>query len=53
MNFLKALIILALFTTAKTSKATTPEMNERNGYVEPFQMFDNLYYVGTSGSQHI
>lgn len=21
-------------------------MNDKNGYVEPFQMFDNVYYVG-------
>lgn len=21
-------------------------MNDRNGYVEPFQMFDDVYYVG-------
>ncbi|MDN3611290.1 MBL fold metallo-hydrolase [Vibrio ostreicida] len=23
-----------------------PQMTEKNGYVEPFQMFDNVYYVG-------
>lgn len=26
----------------------TPAMNSENGYAEPFQMFDNLYYVGDS-----
>lgn len=24
----------------------TPEMNSDNGYIEPFKMFDNVYYVG-------
>ncbi|WCP66380.1 MBL fold metallo-hydrolase [Vibrio tubiashii] len=23
-----------------------PEMTDKNGYIEPFKMFDNLYYVG-------
>ncbi len=26
--------------------AKIPDMHEDNGYIEPFQMFDNVYYIG-------
>ncbi|GAA5213200.1 MBL fold metallo-hydrolase [Corallincola platygyrae] len=30
----------------KTPPQIMPKMTARNGYVEPFKMFDNVYYVG-------
>lgn len=31
---------------AGSDDQSMPAMNEKNGYVQPFQMFDNVYYVG-------
>lgn len=42
-------IIIGLLFSASAFAAfgkDIPTMNDKNGYVEPFQMFDNVYYVG-------
>jgi metallo-beta-lactamase class B len=31
---------------ATLANADIPAMTEENGYIEPFQMFDNVYYIG-------
>ncbi|QUJ66238.1 MBL fold metallo-hydrolase [Photobacterium sp. GJ3] len=42
------LIVVVLFLISIKALAVmeAPEMTGKNGYVEPFKMFDNLYYVG-------
>lgn len=42
---LELVLLLFIFVCAKAD-ANMPEMTEQNGYVEPFQMFDDVYYVG-------
>lgn len=42
-------IILGLLVSASalaSSNKDVPTMSGKNGYVEPFQMFDNVYYIG-------
>ena len=46
---LKAILLIIVIASATSTPATakpTPEKTEEQGYVEPFKMFDNLYYVG-------
>lgn len=38
--------MLAAVSLMATAETAVPEMTDKNGYVEPFRMFDNLYYVG-------
>lgn len=38
--------IFILLSAPTFSETEIPEMNTENGYVEPFKMFDNVYYVG-------
>ena len=41
------IIFLALCISMKAvANADVPEMKSENGYVEPFRMFDNVYYIG-------
>ena len=43
----KVVVLLALFISMKAvADPGAPEMKSENGYVEPFRMFDNVYYVG-------
>ena len=43
----KIVVFLVLFISMKAvADAGAPEMNTENGYIEPFRMFDNVYYVG-------
>ncbi|GAD76314.1 hypothetical protein VAZ01S_041_00140 [Vibrio azureus NBRC 104587] len=46
--FVKKTILAVLFSASvfASSSKDVPTMNDKNGYVEPFQMFDNVYYVG-------
>ncbi|MCG9782807.1 MBL fold metallo-hydrolase [Vibrio brasiliensis] len=37
---------LSLLLVSWKVSGEVPEMNDQNGYVEPFRMFDNVYYVG-------
>ncbi|UXI00110.1 MBL fold metallo-hydrolase [Photobacterium sp. TY1-4] len=47
MKYSIFLIILLSFQSFALEQADfIPEKTEKNGYVEPFQMFDDLYYVG-------
>lgn len=45
---MKKLIVAVVFIISIKALAgvKAPEMNDENGYVEPFKMFDNVYYVG-------
>jgi len=44
---MKKLIVLFLLVTFNSyASDAVPEMNDKNGYVAPFKMFDNVYYVG-------
>ncbi|MCG7497460.1 MBL fold metallo-hydrolase [Vibrio sp. Of7-15] len=45
MRFILYLIFI-LLSVPTFSETEIPEMNTKNGYVEPFKMFDNVYYVG-------
>ncbi|PTP16120.1 MBL fold metallo-hydrolase [Vibrio sp. 10N.286.51.C3] len=47
-DVVKKIILGALFSASvfASSSKDVPTMNDKNGYVEPFQMFDNVYYVG-------
>ncbi|MCC5520111.1 MBL fold metallo-hydrolase [Vibrio splendidus] len=47
-DFVKKIILGALFSASvfASSSKDVPTMNDKNGYVEPFQMFDSVYYVG-------
>jgi len=38
--------LFLLVSSSVISSENVPEMSIKNGYVEPFQMFDNVYYVG-------
>lgn len=43
----KSVFFVVLLVTIKAmAHAGAPEMKGANGYVEPFRMFDNVYYVG-------
>lgn len=43
----KNIVFLVLFISMKAvADAGVPEMKNENGYVEPFRMFDNVYYIG-------
>ena len=43
----KIVFFLVLLISMKAvAGAGAPEMKAKNGYVEPFRMFDNVYYVG-------
>ncbi|AUV85945.1 MBL fold metallo-hydrolase [Vibrio campbellii] len=39
-------VLLLLVSVCVRANDDIPEMNDKNGYVEPFQMFDDVYYVG-------
>lgn len=41
-----AVCCILLLSFSSVTLAKFPKMNMRNGYAEPFKMFDNLYYVG-------
>ena len=41
-----SVVLLLLISVCARANENLPEMNDRNGYVEPFQMFDDVYYVG-------
>jgi len=45
MNKIVAFAFLVISLNA-VADAGAPEMKGENGYVEPFRMFDNVYYVG-------
>lgn len=47
-DLVKKIILGVLFSASvfASSSKDVPTMNDKNGYVEPFQMFDNVYYVG-------
>ncbi len=45
LTFTLASGLLGIFMNY-THASAIPEMSKERGYVEPFQMFDNLYYVG-------
>lgn len=38
--------VALLITLKAVADSGAPEMKSENGYVEPFRMFDNVYYVG-------
>lgn len=40
------IIVLLWLAMVGYGVAKIPEMHEENGYIEPFQMFDNVYYIG-------
>lgn len=43
----RIIVFVVLFISMKSvADAGAPEMKVENGYVEPFRMFDNVYYVG-------
>ncbi|WP_330959310.1 MBL fold metallo-hydrolase [Photobacterium sp. 53610] len=43
----KLMVVVFLFISLKAlANVEAPEMSDENGYVEPFKMFENLYYVG-------
>ena len=41
-----SVVLLLLVSVCVRANDGIPEMNDKNGYVEPFQMFDDVYYVG-------
>ncbi|KEA65584.1 Metallo-beta-lactamase precursor [Marinobacterium lacunae] len=41
-----SVVLLLLVSVCARANENFPEMNDKNGYVEPFQMFDDVYYVG-------
>jgi len=41
-----SVVLLLLVSVCARANEDFPEMNDKNGYVEPFQMFDDAYYVG-------
>lgn len=55
MKFIQILILIFLFNIpAAFAEEFIPEKNDKNGYVEPFQMFDNVFYVGDKwGSSYL
>jgi metallo-beta-lactamase class B len=43
----KILVVVAFFVSISAlADVGAPELNGDNGYVEPFKMFDNVYYIG-------
>ncbi|KDM93559.1 beta-lactamase [Photobacterium galatheae] len=44
--FILLLISLSFQSFALEQRAFIPEKTKKNGYVEPFKMFDDVYYVG-------
>jgi metallo-beta-lactamase class B len=43
----RLIIVVAFFISLNASAGVNSlEMNDDNGYIEPFQMFDNVYYIG-------
>lgn len=41
------LCLMTVFLSASTfSQTGIPKMSAENGYIEPFKMFDNVYYIG-------
>lgn len=47
MKYLLISFLICLFSISQSySKEFIPERTDKNGYEEPFQMFDNLFYVG-------
>ena len=42
----KLIMVLMIIPMAVFAEIRVPDMTGDNGYVEPFQMFDNVYYVG-------
>lgn len=38
--------MLLLSSVCASASENAPEMDDKNGYVEPFQLFDDVYYVG-------
>lgn len=45
-NILLILAFLSIKAFALNLTDAMPEKSAKNGYVEPFQMFDDVYYVG-------
>ncbi|GAA5648568.1 MBL fold metallo-hydrolase [Vibrio proteolyticus] len=41
-----SVVLFLLVSACVRANDDIPEMNDKNGYVEPFQMFDDVYYVG-------
>ncbi|MCC4238568.1 MBL fold metallo-hydrolase [Vibrio anguillarum] len=41
-----SVVLFLLVSVCVRANDDIPEMNDKNGYVEPFQMFDDVYYVG-------
>ncbi|EGQ8061908.1 MBL fold metallo-hydrolase [Vibrio parahaemolyticus] len=41
-----SVVLLLLVSVCARANEDFPEMSDKNGYVEPFQMFDDVYYVG-------
>ncbi|MBR9830078.1 MAG: MBL fold metallo-hydrolase [Oceanospirillales bacterium] len=41
-----SVVLLLLISVCARANEDIPEMNDKNGYVEPFQMLDDVYYVG-------
>ncbi len=47
VNMRKNIVFLVLFISMNAlADVGVPEMKNENGYVEPFRMFDNVYYIG-------
>ena len=40
------LVFLLLLVHSRAAATSMPDMTAANGYIEPFQMFDEVYYVG-------
>ena len=41
-----SVVLFLLVSVCVRANDDIPKMNDKNGYVEPFQMFDDVYYVG-------
>lgn len=47
MKYIFISFLICLFSVSQSyAKEFIPEKTDKNGYVEPFQMFDDLFYVG-------
>jgi len=55
MKFIQIFILICLFNIPATfAEEFIPEKSDKNGYIEPFQMFDNVFYVGDKwGSSYL
>ena len=42
----KLIMVLMIIPMAVFAEIRVPDMTSDNGYVEPFRMFDNVYYIG-------